>query len=99
MINFICTDSYNDYLRDGFFKKVEDMMSEALVEADFGAEDVEVRFSDSKLLSLAIRCFNMMAKDMGYVTQIVRETEIYVFGIDGNKTRFTFLNSIPEGTT
>lgn len=96
MLCFICRDSYNDYLAGN--RLMETMIAEALVEADFAEDEVELRFADTRLMGTAIRLFNQLAYEQRYKSEILRETEINIWGIDGTKTRFVFMNSIPENS-
>jgi hypothetical protein len=86
-------------LPDKLFDKIElmeDFLIAALVESDFNETEVEVTVNDLNCLKFSIHLFCELAKKLEYIIQIKGEFEIYVFGVDGNKTRYTFRVSVPE---
>jgi hypothetical protein len=94
MIRIVNKTSFSDFVKDE--EQLRQQMEDTIIESDFNADEVELRFADQRVMTMAIRIFNDVAYKMKYRIQIVRETEIYVFGLDNNKTRFVFMNSIPE---
>ncbi len=94
MIKFINKTTFQEFINDEMPLKYE--LQEALIEADFGVDEVEMRFLDSRVMSIAIRIFNEIALKWDYKVKILRETEIFVYGLDGNEARYIFMNSIPS---
>lgn len=98
MITFLFKDFYSGSGLETVYSRIAKMMNDAIIESEFGIDEVQIRFSDVKLLRLAIHAFNSIAYLHKYKSEIIRETEINVYGENGSKTRFVFMNSIPEET-
>lgn len=98
MLTYLFTQKYYDCLSNyELMQQVEDNLTDALIQSDFGESEVEMRFADMSLYKQAIGMFGMIAQRMDYIYRFNRENEIIVRGENIYQAcRYLFMNSIPE---
>lgn len=98
MITYIFNQKFYDcFSNPNLEREIEDRLTDALIQADFDAQDVELRFSDLTLYRNCIRKFSIIADKMEYIYRFLSENEVVVMGLlPTQMCRYVFMNSIPE---
>jgi hypothetical protein len=92
---YVCRESYiNNITKAEFLGALERMIIDALIQADLGAKDVQLRFSDNVLFRYSMRILFTEAKRLGFQCYPKNEIEYTIYNAYNEKVSYAFFNSI-----